>query len=586
MMKNETEILSIDQVTYRYGNGNEPALNDLDLKIEKGTFTSIMGKTGAGKTTLLMLLNGLIPHFFDGELQGTVTTARLNTQRYHIQTLVRRIGLVLQDPETQILGVTVEKDVSFGPCNLGFPAENIKKIIPEVLQTVGLENFEKRVPANLSGGEKQRLAIAGVLAMQPLILALDEPTSELDPVSRKQLFETCHRLCSDHGYTVMCSTHDTEEALGYSDRIVVLNHGDVVREGDPRRLFSDIDFCYQNGLRPPAIAELIHSLHENGIAKHSEIPLTIPEGINLLEGLLQDATIRYPERDNGIHHNRSTEPVIKIRDLHHRYDTGQEALAGISLEIYPGEFVALVGQNGAGKSTFVKHLNGLLQPTTGEVFINGTRTVESDTSTLGKTIGYVFQNPDHQIFSASVREEVAFGLRHIRGIDGAEAEEKIRFALNFVELEDKIDRHPFSLGKGERQKLAVASVLAVEPDVLVIDEPTTGLDWIGTQKMMKLITRLHSLGHTVLIITHDMQLAADYADRVLVLNRGKLLADGSPEEVFVQFDLLEQASLIPPPGAVISKELLARGIPVAAVRMRDLEKIITMTVKDNAGYVH
>jgi energy-coupling factor transport system ATP-binding protein len=155
-----------------------------------------------------------------------------------------------------------------------------------------------------------------------------------------------------------------------------------------------------------------------------------------------------------------------------------------------------------------------------------------------------------------------------------------------VELEDKIDRHPFSLGKGERQKLAVASVLAVEPDVLVIDEPTTGLDWIGTQKMMKLITRLHSLGHTVLIITHDMQLAADYADRVLVLNRGKLLADGPPEEVFVQFDLLEQASLIPPPGAVISKELLARGIPVAAVRMRDLEKIITMTVKDNAGYVH
>ncbi len=585
-MTNDAAILTIDQVTYKYGNGHEPALKELDLVIKKGTFNSIMGKTGAGKTTLLMLLNGLIPHFFDGELQGTVTTALLNTQRYHIQTLARRIGLVLQDPETQILGVTVEKDVSFGPCNLGFPADKIKQIIPDVLHTVGLDNFEKRIPSNLSGGEKQRLAIAGVLAMQPLVLALDEPTSELDPVSRSQLFETCHRLCSDLGYTVICSTHDTYEALTYSNHVIVLDNGEVAWEGNPHLLFSDINFCHQKGIRPPAITDFFHGLRSKGIVSLPQIPLTIQEGVDILHGILSNTTIRNHNQNSQSNKSTGSLPVIEIKDLRHRYDNDFEALRGISLEIKSGEFIALVGQNGAGKSTFVKHLIGLLLPTSGEVLVKGMNTKKSDTSTLSKTIGYVFQNPDHQIFSPSVREEIAFGLHHIRGIYGNEAEERIRFALNFVELEDKIDRHPFSLGKGERQKLAVASVLAIEPDVIVIDEPTTGLDWIGTQKMMKLITRLHNHGHTVLIITHDMQLAADYAGRVLILNRGELIADGHPEDIFMQFELLEQASLIPPPGAQISKGLRERNIAIRTVRMRDLEQIVLNTLEDKAGHVH
>lgn len=585
-MKNDIDILTIDQVVYKYGNGHEPTLKDLDLVIKKGTFTSIMGKTGAGKTTLLMLLNGLIPHFFNGDLQGTITIARLNTQRYHIQTLARRIGLVLQDPETQILGVTVEKDVSFGPCNLGFPPEKIKKIIPDVLHAVGLDNFEKRISANLSGGEKQRLAVAGVLAMQPLVLALDEPTSELDPVSRSHLFETCHNLCSEFGYTIICSTHDTDEALTYSDHIIVLDNGEVAWQGDPQDLFSDIHFCKQRGIRPPAILDFFDGLQSKGVVSLSQTPLLIKDGVQILYDILSNTTLQDSDLNSKTKPNKNSTPIIEIKDLHYRYDNDFEALCGISLVINSGEFIALVGQNGAGKSTFVKHLNGLLLPTIGDVLINGINTKKSDISTLGRTVGYVFQNPDHQIFSSSVRDEIAFGLHHIRGIDGIEAEKRIRFALNFVELESKSDRHPFSLGKGERQKLAVASVLAIEPDVIVIDEPTTGLDWIGTQKMMKLITRLHDHGHTVLIITHDMQLVADYADRVLILNRGELIADGSPEDIFMQFELLEAASLIPPPGAQVSKGLQERGIVIRKVRMHDLEQIVINSLKGKASHVH
>ncbi len=573
-MKNNSNILSIDQVSYKYGNGNEPALRELDLDVKRGHFTSIMGKTGAGKTTLLMLLNGLIPHFFDGEIQGRVTTARLDTQRYHIQTLARRIGLVLQDPDTQILGMTVEKDVAFGPSNLGFPPEKIRETIPRVLDTVGLANYEHRVPAKLSGGEKQRLAIAGILAMQPLILALDEPTSELDPLSRRRLFDTCYKLCHSLGYTVICATHDSEEALLYSDSIIVLENGKIAWEGKPGDLFSDISLCKLSGIRPPAIAEFLHDLQSTDTVSIQEIPVTLNEGIDALYTLLKGRTILSSNWNSLTAKQSQKETMIEVKNLYHRYEDGFEALHGISLQIKAGEFIALVGQNGAGKSTFVKHLNRLLLPTEGDVFIKGVNTKNSDTSTLGKTIGYVFQNPDHQIFSSSVREEIAFGLHHICGIGGAEADDRIHYALNFVGLADKIDRHPFSLGKGERQKLAVASVLAVEPDIIVIDEPTTGLDWIGTQQMMKLITSLHSLGHTVIMITHDMQLAADYASRIIILNRGKVAADGIPGDVFSQSEILEQSSLVPPPAALITNELRKRGINITAVRMSDLREIV------------
>jgi energy-coupling factor transporter ATP-binding protein EcfA2 len=563
-----------EDVRYRYPRSKGDVLQSVQLSVLKNEFVGITGRTGAGKTTLLSLVNGLIPHFFEGEITGRVIAGGIDTQQSEMIQLSKIVGMVFQDAETQILSTTVEKDVAFGPSNIGQTAEEMKKNIASALEHTGLRGYEKRSPTRLSGGEKQRVAVAGVLAMKPRILALDEPTSELDPEGSAQLFKMLERLCKDEGLTLLVASHESDRLLAHAKRIVVIDEGRICWDGEPRSLYSDVAACHQWGISVPVIAELMWRLQQKKILPDGPIPLTLQEAVPIMTELFSRYSKQTSSEKSDKLRTEDRKTIIEIRTLSHTYNGSREALQGINLQIGKGEFIALIGRNGAGKTTLAKHLNGLLKPADGKVLIDGNDTRQHSIGTLSRTVGYVFQNPDHQIFCPSVREEVEFGLRTIGGLSDAEISTRTAEALRIVGLEKEADRHPFTMGKGERQKLAVASVLARAPEVLVIDEPTTGLDMEGGRAMMEVIRKLHQTGHTIIVITHDMQLAADYAERVIVLSRGTILADGTPEDIFLQPELLLRAGLEAPPVAALSLALRANGIDLHSVSIKQFEENI------------
>jgi len=545
----------LERVDFRYRRSERDVLQRINFQVRPGEFVAVMGRTGAGKTTLQMLLNGLIPHFFDGQLNGIIFSNGLNTRKFRVQTLSRFIGLVMQEPETQIFGVTVEKDIAFGLGNLGFSRDDMRTRIQQVLAAVRLSGFENRVTVEMSGGEKQRLAIAGILAMAPDILVLDEPTSELDPVGKKEIFQTLADLQRAHELTIVIASHDSESILEYADRVIVLDDGAVAWDGKPTNLFKDVALVKKFGIRPPEVTELGSALCQAKIISQDDIPTNVIHAQELIQHL--SSRMNFRSADAPIEKNlnqKNFQEIISVKNLYYKYETGIGALNGITLSIKQGELLALVGQNGAGKTTLVKHFNGLLKPTAGDVAIDGIDTRSSDIPVLAKKVGFVFQNPDHQIFSASVEEEVNYGLRRY-GFSPEEMEKRVVESLAFVGLLDNRKRHPFTLGKGERQKLAVATVLAMSPEIIVIDEPTTGMDWEGAEKMMDMIQQLNQKGHTIIMVTHNMRIVARMAQRMIVMHQGKIEMDGTPEEIFYQAEALAKCYVVPPMTVELARTL-------------------------------
>lgn len=550
-------IIDVDSLSYKYPNATTKALDNIDFKLVKPGFTAIMGPTGAGKTTFSLTLNGLIPQFYEGTMEGSVHVLGIDTKRYRIQRLVQHVGLVMQDPESQVFGMNVLADVMFGPANLGLSYEEVMARAREALNLVGLVGFDKRPPSDLSGGEKQRLAVASVLAMHPEILVLDEPTSELDPVGREEVYQAVDRLREDGDVTIFAIEHSPDEVVSRAENLMVFSGGKLAYLGTPKDVFRNAPKAHNLGIRIPEPAELGWKLYEAGLIKQQEIPLTVEQAFELISPWIieqKDAPAQSGKCDIKPH-NYDTQPcscsagdkkevILSVEDLSHSYSDEIHALMGVSLDVHKGEFIALVGQNGAGKTTLAKHFNGLLRPTKGRVFVDGKDAAGQAIYDLAKVVGYVFQNPDHQIFSATVWEEAAYGLK-VQGITGEKAKERVSNVLELVGLSDLLELNPFTLSKGDRQKLAVASILAIEPQVLVIDEPTTGLDARGAEGMMTLIDHLNKLGHTVIIITHDMKLVAEYATRVIAMSRGKIIADCTPAELFSNKTVMENARVKP-----------------------------------------
>ncbi|MDO0823730.1 ABC transporter ATP-binding protein [Desulfosporosinus nitroreducens] len=569
--KCQASAICIKNLSYRYPNAVEPSLKNISLDVEKGKFILIMGSTGAGKTTLSLCLNGLIPQLLEGKLTGRVSVAGKDVGKTAVQSLSKVLGLVLQDPETQIIGRTVEEDTSFGPRNFLVPLEEIKQRVNQILEKVRLQGYNDRLSEELSGGEKQRLAIAGVLVMEPEILVLDEPTSELDPAGRSEIYTTLADLRRKKDLTIILVEHSSEELIYKADEVVVLNQGELVWRGVPSELFRNLPLLRQWGIKPLPVTQIGWDFYEKGWITLAEIPLDIPSAEGLirellpkyghwqghLQGLAQrQVQVPVPgqgfgagQRKDGLFqqelHLSKKEIAVQVKDLNYQYNSDQTALRGINLMVEAGDFVALIGQNGAGKTTLAKHFNGLLKPTSGEVIIGGMNTLKYDTSDLSKTVGYVFQNPDHQIFSATVEKELEFGLKNA-GFKGKEIKERVEQVLQYTGLERYRSVHPFSLGKGERQMIAVASILVLNPKVLIIDEPTTGSDWTGVQTMMALIRKLHTAGTTIIMISHDMDLVTQYAKRVIVLKDGGVLLDGTPKSVFSNEQILLDSAIVPP----------------------------------------
>lgn len=561
----DSPALHLRGVSFTYRDAERPALREISLRIARGQSVIIMGAGGAGKSTLCRCANGLIPHFQKGELSGQVLVFGEDARAKPVYELARRVGLVFQDFESQLFSTSVELETAFGAENLGCPRAKIGERIAEALALTGLAGFERRAPATLSGGEKQRLAIASVLACRPELLVLDEPTTDLDPEGKRQVSGIARRLreqAPGAKPTVIMVEHETEEALGF-ERAVVMHDGAIAYDGAARDLLTQPRFMREHGIRPQPAAALFQRLGERAQ------PLTDDETLSQLAALGYRLDRRRWENLAAEDARRAGggPPVVEVSGLSHAYD-GLTALDGVDLVINRGDFVAILGQNGSGKTTLVKHFNGLLLPRRGRVAVAGIETRRQSALDLSRRVGYVFQNPDHQIFAETVRDEVSFGPRNM-GLPTDEVARRVADALAAVGLDGYEASDPFSLTKGERQRVAVASALATRPEVLILDEPTTGLDYPQTLGMMELLRRLNRDGHTVVIVTHSMWVAAEYARRALILSRGRVLLDCPMREAMARADVLAEARLVAPQavrlgarlgGVTLSVDELARSL--------------------------
>ncbi|MFN2233029.1 MAG: ABC transporter ATP-binding protein [Anaerolineales bacterium] len=533
--------ISIKDLKFRYRGEKELALDGISLDISKGEFLMIMGASEAGKSTLATCFNGLIPHYTRGAFKGDVVVLGVNTADSSVPQLAENVGIVFQDFEAQLFSTNVELEIAFGPENFAVPREEIGRRIDENLKYVGLEEFRGRPPFTLSGGQKQKLAIASVLAMQPTILVMDEPTTDLDPISKQGIFDITNQLRLRDDITLIVVEHETEETL-FADRIALIQDGKLVRVDTAREILKEVDLLEELGVMPLGIPKFFKQM---GV---SELPLTPDEGLQAFKQnnwhINPSKYSQYVEQEKQAAQHDG-QPLLHCRSLEHTYPNGVEALKGIDLDIYEGEIVAIVGQNGSGKTTLAKHLNGLLMPTNGEVMVHGSETKEQGVFKIGQKVGYVFQNPDHQIFSELVYDEVAFGPR-LRGVPEEEIDQRVKEALDAVGLSGFEQEDPFSLTKSGRQRVAVASVLAVKPEVLILDEPTTGLDYKEQRSMMDMVRRLNKQGSTIIFVTHHMWVVAEYAQKVFVIKDGQILLHGTTRDIFAQEEILKASFLRPP----------------------------------------
>jgi energy-coupling factor transport system ATP-binding protein len=519
-------LIKIDNFTFYYSGAEEPALRDINLRIEDGEFVLVTGPSGGGKSSFCRCLNGLIPHFYGGKVMGSVEVQGLNVVSHSPKEMATRVGMIFQDPENQLVTLDVEREIAFGLENLAFPRDLIAKRLEESLDTLGISSLRYRQVHELSGGEKQKVAIASILALHPEILILDEPTSELDPKSAEEVLAIAQRLNDELGITVILIEHRLDRVIQHVDRLLVLDGGRVVADGSTREVLSN---SYQEitgiGVGLPPIIRLAQGLKDASIGVDG-MPLTVKEGRVMLNGLFRKP-FKSPPDPGGKSYGRM---VVNVEKLWYVYPEGPAALKNISLSLCEGEFLAIMGRNASGKTTLVKHFNGLLKPARGIVAIDGTDTRKATVAELASKVGFVFQNPNDHLFADTVEEEIAFPLRN-RGLGGIEVELRVGEMLRRFGLEEYRSQYPRSLSGGEKQRVALASVLVVQPKILILDEPTRGMDYRLKSDLMSLLREYTNQGNIVVLVTHDVETVAEYADRVILLSEGEIVVDGKKRDV-------------------------------------------------------
>ncbi len=562
--------ISIENLTFTYWGNERSALQNIQGQIEDGTFVVVMGHGGAGKSTLCYSLNALVPKFFRGKYQGRVLINGQEVARHRVPEMSRLVGLVLQDFEAQLFSTNVELEMAFGPENHRLPRREIERRIQRYLSFVRLEKLRNREPASLSGGQKQRLAIGSVLALEPRVLVMDEATTDLDPLGRIEVLSVAKNI-REEGRILLIVDHEAETAVT-ADQVWLMRDGQVISQGPPSEILVDVNLMQSCGIKTLPMVELFHSMSWTGN------PLTVDTAIELIQK--HHLAQRRESKAHAVSSDPAkSSPILQAEELRYAYPTyPEEALRGINLMIQEGEFIAILGQNGSGKTTLAKHFNGLLKPTSGRMLVQNKRTTEYSHREMARWVGYVFQNPDHQIFARTVAEEVGFGLK-MQNQTSRTIERRVGEALEGAGLQGYEKKVPFTLTKGERQRVAVASVLAAQPRVIILDEPTTGLDDRHQQDMMRMLKRLNQQGHTVIIITHSMGVAAEYANRVIVMRNGGLLSDGPTRAVFADEARLAEASLRPPPLVRLSNWLGTEALTVQQM-VQELRKITRVVIRE------
>ena len=557
-------MIQLKNVSFRYRGAADPALDEVTAGLRAGELVGVLGASGSGRSTLASTVTGIIPHLIRGELRGEVQVAGRETRATRPRELAGRVGLVLQDFEAQLFSTNVALEIAFGPENIGLPQAEIARRVERCLHAVDLEHLRGKLPALLSGGQKQRLALASVLALAPEILVLDEPTSDLDPAGRAALLSAVRALRESQSCGLLLIDPDTDD-LGWLDRLLVLERGRLVLEGTPDELWEQPERLDALGVKPFTLARLAKALGLRG-------PWRDPsEAVEAIRAGGWGVAAGAAERLAAGRTLPSGSPVLEMDGVTHRYPDGTTALGGVSCTIRAGEFVAILGQNGSGKTTLAKHLNGILLSTAGTVRLHGRPLAEQSPAERARAVGLVFQNPDHQLFAERIQEEVGFGPR-LQGMPEAEVARRIEESLQAVGLAGEEERDPFVLTKGGRQRVAVAATLASQPEVLILDEPTTGLDARELRGMMAMVQALNRAGHTIVIITHALEVAAAYAARTILMQGGRIVADGPTREVFADAARLEGLGLSPPPIVQVAHRLGAPALTLeelAGVLERD-----------------
>lgn len=584
-------LIEVKDLKYRYPGTTELALDGVSFTVEKGEFIGIAGENGAGKSSLSQALLGLIPQFYKGAYGGSVTVCGMDARSTPVSELCRHVGLVFQNPFNQLSGAkdTVYDEVGYGLQNLGFPPEEIRTRVESVLRCFGIWEYRDRNPFDLSGGQLQRVAICSVLAMNPDVLILDEPTSQLDPEGSEEVFHTVDEL-TKMGITIIMIEQKIEKLAGYCDRVLLMHQGHVVDYDTPRKIFSREDL-YDLGVNPPAYTRFARAnalVFEDGT-----LPVTHVETLELVKASGADratliASLRgmtagvqmesmVTQAGAGTAPQAGAEAVaaeasastsgrsasegagaaatFQVQDLRFSYVKGREVLHGLNLAL-DHRPTAIIGQNGAGKTTLVRVLKGLLKPDSGEIRYQGENLETKTVAELASRVGYVFQNPDDQIFKYKVLEEVMFGPLNI-GMSQQEAEACAHEALRMVGLDEKADENPYDLELSDRKMVAIASVLAMNTDVIILDEPTIAQSWNGREKIREIIQTQAAQGKLVIAILHDMDFVANSFARVIAMAHGEILADGAPAEVFRNHPVLEKTALAAPPLYELLEELEA-----------------------------
>ncbi len=556
------EIIQVRDVHYRYPTGDRPVLRGIDLTLHRGEFVGLVGATGAGKTTFCQILNGLIPHYTLGQMEGTVLVNEQATTDRSVADLSAEVGLVFQDADAQLVMSTVEEECLLGPLNQGLSHREARQRAHDILARLEIFHLLERSPQALSGGQKQRVAIAAVMVTEPEVLILDEATSELDALMVHKIFGLCARLNRELGTTILLVSHEVELLARHAQQLVLMNEGKIVLDAPTRQALAQHEAFRNVGVRLPQVTQ--YALALDSRLKWPTLPLTEEEALPTVRAAITglepvDRPVIPPEAEPPVPAKAVGEPLIQVNSVRFAYREPVTVLHDVNLTFRRGEFTAIIGNNGSGKSTLMRLILGLLKPTAGRVVIDGVDTRKAKVSELALKIGFIFQDPNDQIFSNSVREEIRFGLKNL-DLPDAEIEQRVEETLTQFDLTEVQDTFPRFLARGDKQKLCIASIVAMRPQVLLLDEPTTGQDHQDSQQIMELAQTLNEQGITILLVTHDLGNVARYARRVIVVNDGVIIADGATREIMADQTLLDSCHLAPP-------QIVRLGLELADVGM-------------------
>ena len=519
-------MIKLSKVTFTYNEACQPALCNIDLEIQPGEFMLVTGPSGSGKSSLCRLFNGLIPHFYGGTISGSIEVCGMDTLNASTSMMSTRVGMVFQDPESQVVTSSVEREICFGMENMSFSRELMQAGLKKNLKMLGISSLRNRSTSSLSGGEKQRTIMSSGMALDPDIIVLDEPASGLAPEGIRDLINAVHVCNREKGLTVVVVEHRLETVIEYADRLIVMDRGSIVIDEPAREAcYSDYEKMTRLGIALPGMVDLFFRLTRLGYRLQKQ-PVSVREGVTVFGDICRPI-IEFPAGKAPVIPGNA---IAVIENLNFDFPGEIKALRNVNLKIFRGEILGILGPNGSGKTSLVKHLNGLLRPASGSVSVKGRDIKAVGVAEMAKTVGMLFQNSDDHFVADTVEDEIAFGLRN-QGFTLKEVENETGSMLSLFDLNSVRDKKPRELSGGQKQRLALASVLVTRPPILVLDEPTRGMDAGLVEQLIEILKDRRQRGDTIILVSHDTGLVARLANRIIYMEDGQIVAEGTMQDV-------------------------------------------------------